>query len=170
MMMALLSDTERRELEQVVHNSRLAKQRVRGQALLWLDDGMTVQQVADLLGVHRRTVARWRDRYAERVRWSVSERLLDAPRTGRPPSGGLMIDQLLDEVIDLDPRLLGYRATTWTASLLCDYLDEVHGIDVSLKTVSRALKRLRIRWKRPRHALIRRSATWRQAKGGSKPA
>jgi len=29
-----------------------------------------------------------------------------------------------------------------------------------------AIQRLRIRWKRPRHTLALRPATWRQAKGG----
>lgn len=36
---------------------------------------------------------------------------------------------------------------------------------VSLRTVRRALRALRYRYKRPRLVLARRSPTWRQAKG-----
>jgi transposase len=73
---------------------------------------------------------------------------------------------LIAEVIDSDPRDLGYHATVWTAPLLREYLKQVHGIEVSRKSVSLALDRLRVRWKRPRHQLALRPRTWRQAKGG----
>ena len=77
---------------------------------------------------------------------------------------------MIDAVIDEDPRDYGYRCTVWTAPLLGRYLKEVYGIETSCKSVSRALDRLGIRWKRPRHRLGLRPDTWRQAKGGSKTA
>jgi hypothetical protein len=40
----------------------------------------------------------------------------------------------------------------------------------SERTIRRALRAMRYRYKRPRYVLARRSATWRQAKGGSKTA
>jgi len=43
-------------------------------------------------------------------------------------------------------------------------------LPVSRQSVSRAIARLHLRWKRPRHRLGRRPATWRQAKGGSNGA
>ncbi len=69
-------------------------------------------------------------------------------------------------MIDLDPREFGYQSTVWTAALLVVYLSDVHHIAVSQRSVSYALERLRIVWKRPRYDLARRSRTWRQAKGG----
>jgi transposase len=50
------------------------------------------------------------------------------------------------------------------------YLQDHHEVEVSCKTVSRAIARLEIRWKRPRHQLARRPDTWRQSKGGSNAA
>jgi hypothetical protein len=50
---------------------------------------------------------------------------------------------------------------------LRQYLEDVHDLSVSRQSVSLALVRLRIRWKRPRHHLALRTPTWRQAKGGS---
>ncbi len=73
---------------------------------------------------------------------------------------------LIAEVIDKDPREWGYHATIWTAALLVHYLKRAHGIEISEKSVSLAIDRLRMRWKRPRHQLALRPPTWRQSKGG----
>ncbi|MGZ3316046.1 MAG: winged helix-turn-helix domain-containing protein, partial [Isosphaeraceae bacterium] len=67
---------------------------------------------------------------------------------------------------DRDPRDFGYHSTVWTAPLLMRYLERVHGVAASRRSIGSALERLRIRWKRPRHQLARRPDTWRQAKGG----
>jgi transposase len=92
--------------------------------------------------------------------------LADAPRPGRPRAAGGGVDSQIAQVMDTDPRDLGYRATVWTAPLLVRYLRDHHAIEVSRKTVSRAIARLGIRWKRPRYQLALRPETWRQAKGG----
>jgi transposase len=91
---------------------------------------------------------------------------MDAARSGRPRTAHGIIDPLIDAAIDTDPRELGYRSTVWTAALLQAYLSEEHQIEVCSKSVSFAIARLQIRWKRPRHRLALRPGTWRQAKGG----
>ena len=60
--------------------------------------------------------------------------------------------------------------TGWTNALLRQYLADAHVLAVSRKSVSLALARLHIRWKRPRHELALRPETWRQSKGGSNAA
>lgn len=77
-----------------------------------------------------------------------------------------IIEPLIAKVIDCAPQALGYSATIWTVALLKHYLQHEHGIEVSDKSISRAIARLGIRWKRPRHQLALRPETWRQAKGG----
>jgi transposase len=76
------------------------------------------------------------------------------------------VDAWIAEVIDTDSRTLGYHQTVWTASLRVRYLRDHHELEVSRKAVSRAIARLNIRRKRPRHQLARRPDTWRQSKGG----
>ena len=94
------------------------------------------------------------------------QRLADAPRPGRPRAAGGSVDTWIAQVIDTDPRTLGYRSTAWTAPLPRQYLRDHHHIEVSRETVSRAITRLGIRWKRPRYQLALRPETWRQSKGG----
>jgi transposase len=163
----MLSTRQRIELETFMLHTPSAKERCRAQAVLWLDEGETADQVAELLHVSRQTVYNWAERYLQRQGLDISSRLGDAPRPGRPPTALGIIDPLIAEVIDTDPRNLGYHSTVWTAPLLGEYLKQVHGIEVSRKSISLAIARLRFRWKRPRHHLAQRSETWRQAKGGS---
>jgi transposase len=162
----LLSDRLRGELEHLLVHTPWAKERCRAQAVLWLADGEPVELVAELLHVSRQTVYNWVDRFQGRAGLDLRARLLDAPRSGRPPTALEIIDPLIAEVIDKDPREWGYHATIWTAALLVHYLKRAHGIEASEKSVSLAIDRLRMRWKRPRHQLALRPPTWRQSKGG----
>ena len=165
-----LSDRLRYEREEIVCHTPSAQERCRARALLGLADGSGVEEVAERLHSSRQTLSNWVGRSRERDDLGVRARLLDAPRPGRPPSAGGLIDRLIVCVIDGDPRVLGYHSTVGTAPLLCRSSWDYHEIEVSERTVGRAIDRLRIRWKRPRHELARRPATWRQSKGGSRPA
>jgi transposase len=162
-----LSPTDYHNLLEVAHSTHDPRQLHRAQALLWLYAGDTVDEVATRLFVTPRTVFRWCSHFHTRQALALPERLADGPRRGRPKTVSGIIDTLLSEVIDGDPRQWGYHATVWTAPLLRQYLRDVHPLQVARRSVGLALARLDITWKRPRYALARRAPTWRQAKGGS---
>jgi transposase len=166
MALLALSARQRGELEDVVSHTPLAKERCRAQALLGIAEGSDVGEVAESLQVSRQTVYNWLSRFRERAELDLRARLLDAPRLGRPRAANGAIDERVAAVIDGDPRKFAYHATVWTAPLLSRYLRDHHAIEVSDRTVSRAIDRLGIRWKRPRHELALRPETWRQSKGG----
>jgi len=159
---------ECRQLLDLLDHPQDARQLRRAQALVWLHEGRPVPRVAALLRVDPRTVYNWVYAFQQRTDLDPVARLRDAPRSGRPPTALGLIDPLIDAVIDDDPRDYGYRSTVWTAPLLQRYLEGVHAIATARKSVSRAIARLGIHWKRPRHRLGLRPDTWRQAKGGSK--
>ena len=157
---------ERRQLLDLLGHPQGARQLRRALALVWLHEGRPVPRVAELLRVEPRTVYNWVYAFQRHTDLDPVARLRDAPRSGRPPTALGIIDPLIDAVIDADPRDYGYRPTVWTAPLLQRYLEEVPAIRTSSKSISRAIARLGIRWKRPRHRLGLRPETWRQAKGG----
>jgi transposase len=161
-----LNSKQRITLEKIISVSRDARQVMRAYALLWLDEGDSVDEVAQRLGVSRQSVYNWAWRFSQRNDDSFSLCLADAPRSGRPCTAKGIIDPLIDGIIASDPRRLGYRSTVWTAPLLVAHLKSEYGIEVSTDSVALAIARLRIKWKRPRHHLAMRSPTWRQAKGG----
>ena len=61
----------------------------RGQALLLMADGVSVSDTAMLLGAHIRTVYEWRQRFIGAA--DPAAKLVDAPRSGRPPSLSLSL-------------------------------------------------------------------------------
>lgn len=165
-----LSDKEYHQLVAVARSAHNPRALQRAQALLWLSAGDDVTEVAQRLFVTPRTVYRWVHRFQQYAHLAMGTRLGDRPRSGRPRLAGEGIETLLTPMLAEDPRQPGYRSTVWTAALLRQYLHDVHRLEVSQRSVSRALARLGITWKRPRYDLARRSATWRQAKGGSNAA
>lgn len=165
-----LTDKERIELEYLLTLHVESHQYQRALALILLDDGMSVDEIADQLHVSRQFLYKWVARFQQRRDLSPSDRRLDAARSGRPVSCCGIIDPLLDAVIDLDPRDYGFNSTVWTAELLRDYLRREHQQEASFRSIGYALSRLHIRWKRPRHVLGRCDPFWRQAKGGSNGA
>ena len=140
----------------------------RSQALLWLHQGESAAAVATRLGVSRQLVYYWIGLFHRDTPADLASRLAIESRQGRPPTLKGVIDPLIDEVIDHDPRLFDYNSTVWTASLLSYHLQSEHGYVASVSSVRLALARLELTWKRPRHRLALRSPTWRQAKGGLK--
>ena len=138
----------------------------RAQALVWLVEGEPVVEIAERLNVSRQSVYNWAQRSQQRGDTELLQRLGDGDRSGRPCTARGRIEPLIAKVIDCDPQAEGYSATIWTVALLKHYLQHRHGIEVSDKSISRAIARLGISWKRPRHQLALRPKTWRQAKGG----
>jgi transposase len=162
-----LSSKERQLLETFTVQTSRAKALRRAQALLRLDEGESVEEITQRLAVSRRTVYYWVEHVARGEELEGASRLADALRSGRPPTARGIIEPLIAEVIEAAPREWGYRSTGWTAPLLRQYLGEYHQVETSRRSVSDALERLGIIWKRPRPELSRCSPTWRQAKGGS---
>lgn len=161
-----LSYRERVALGGLAAHTEDAKVFCRANALLWLDDGESAEEVAERLRVSRQTVYNWAIRFQRRGELDIFARVADGPRRGRPRTVHGIIDPLIEEALDQNPEDFGYNSTIWTAPLLAQYLVEECGIEVSCDSVSLAIRRLRIRWKRPRHHLTLCPDTWRQAKGG----
>ena len=167
MTLPTLDSTERKALEHLMTWTRDAQPLRRAQALLWWDEGESVAEIADRLRLSRQVIYTWITQFHARQGVAIAARGASGARRGRPrPLQGRM-ELLIAAVLMRDPRDLGYRSTVWTAPLLTQYLREDQALPVSRPSVSRALARLALRWKRPRHRLARRPATWRPAQGGS---
>lgn len=162
----VLHGRERACLEHVIKHTPGARERARAQAVLWVAHGQAIGDVAELLQVSRQTIHNWIERFQERE-GTLATCFLDAPRSGRPPAAAGRLPELLAQVFHQTPRDFGYQGTGWTAALLVAYLKDYQGLEVSTTTVHRVIADLGLRWKRARHRLTGRPATWRQSKGGS---
>ena len=75
---------ERVRLEHIISTSPDARQVMRAYALIWLDEGEPVSEIAPRLGVSRQSVYNWAIRVQQRDDIALHLRLADAPRRGRP--------------------------------------------------------------------------------------
>jgi transposase len=119
-------------------------------ALLELDRGAPLAQVAADLGVTRQTVYNWIERFEaggganalrERAGRGRLRRLSDAEQ------------RFLVWSLDQPPEALGYASVGWTTALLREHLATWMGVRVSDATLRRELHRLDYVWKRPRYVL-----------------
>lgn len=154
MSVVMLSPQERTALEQVVSSAVFMPGARRAQALLWLAEGKSMQEVASRLSVSRQTVYNWTASLQLRRRdTDIVTCLTDKPRSGRPsyrPRVAMVspqaIDSLIVSALGHAPRECGYRALLWTAKLLRQYLQDAHHVQVTIASVRAALARLEAPW------------------------
>jgi len=163
-----LTLSERRVLEKQIQQTKDVKVFKRAQALLWLTDGISVQEASKRLGVTRQTIYDWVSFFSNQCGMSVIDRLHDRPKSGRQPRKSQVVLQELDTLLNESPRQHGYLHAEWTSTLLKQALQREHDLDVSTRTIRHCLKQLHHVWKRPTYSLARQSPTWRQEKGGLK--
>jgi putative transposase len=119
-------------------------------ALLEVDAGRTVADVARSLGVTRQSVHNWIGRFGEA---GGARALADRYRGGRPATLGPDDVEGLIALLGGSPQHFGSPAANWTVPLLREHLRRATGADASEPTVRRQLRRLGYVWKRPRYVL-----------------
>jgi len=105
-----LTGKQRIELEHLLTRHTDSRLYQRAFALLLLDDGQSLEEVAASLRVCRQTVYNWAARFQPRHDLSLIQRLADVERAGRPVTVKGIVDPLIDAVIDSDPRDYGYNS------------------------------------------------------------
>jgi DNA-binding CsgD family transcriptional regulator len=91
-----LNSREIASLEILLTSSKDTRQLKRAQAILWLYEGDSVEDVAQRLRVSRQTVYNWVARFLARTDVSIDLRVADALRSGRPRTALEIIDSLID--------------------------------------------------------------------------
>lgn len=121
-------------------------------ALLEVDEGRAVQEVARELQVHRSNVYRWIERFAAEKRPEALER---KPGQGRPRQWTQEAEEWLAWALEKPPIAVGYAANGWTLPLLQGFLAGClpQMDDLSLTTLRRRLHEMGYVWKRFRYVL-----------------
>jgi transposase len=104
----VLSDEERGQLESWSRRPTSAQAVAeRSRIVLAAAEGLKNTEIADRLGVHRQSVTKWRNRFAEHR----LDGLVDEPRPGRPRT---LTDEKVDEVIARTLEASPQDATHWS--------------------------------------------------------
>jgi transposase len=146
-----LSAAQRRRLERELARTRDAALFRRILALLEVDAGCPVGEVAQRLRVDRRSVQRWIAQYR---RQPNVETLRHQPGQGRPRRWDQALEARLERALSQRPMDFGYVGTGWTVPLLQQWLAEDRpGPPLSVATLRRRLWERDYVWKRFRYVL-----------------
>jgi transposase len=145
-----LNTQQRRKLSEQAKQAKNARSVRRAIALLELDQGRPVAEVAATLGVTRQTLYNWRARLEAD---DVPRALLDRKGRGRRTAWTEPVRRFLDWSMTLPPEELGYASVGWTAAILLRHLETWASMRVSDTTLREQLHRLGYVWKRPRYVL-----------------
>lgn len=143
-----LSSPERLDLRRQLQSSDDARAVRRSHALLKLDRGEPVADVAGELGVSRQTLYNWKHWHK-----AASRGLSDASRSGRPSCWRPRYVRQLHRSMDESPRDQGFHAASWTSGLLQAHLLDRFDFEVSRRSIRRKLHDLGFVWKRFRYIL-----------------
>ena len=119
----VLTDDDRQTLSKwAVGRSTAVRLAERARIVLRAADGMMNKDIAVQVGTDRRTVSRWRNRFAALGLAGIQQ---DAPRSGRPaPERDRVARQILKATIETQPA----NATHWTTRTLAKHLGVSHSM------------------------------------------
>ena len=134
----------------------------RVQAVLWVAQGNTISEVAELTGVSGQTVYNWLQRYLACHQVAA---LAEAPRSGRPVTAPQITATQILQHLRCNPLHLGYRTTVWRVTLLAAHLRRQSDGPLRLHTLRWRMKALGLRCKRPRYFYEEKAPHRAQKKG-----
>src|SRR5262249_14351520 len=161
-----LNAWQRRRLRRQLRATRDARLDRRTLAILEVDRGRSVPDVATSLGVEPRTIYYWAEAY---LRGHDPAALADAERPGRPSLWAEGLRSQLRAAMALSPQDLGYFSADWTVPLLRDYLGDQGDVRPSDDTIRRGRRRLGYVWTRPRRGVGKTSGGPAAPPGGCPP-
>jgi transposase len=147
-----LNRRQRRQLRVQAKHARDAQSVRRAIALLELDEGRAVAEVATTLGVTRQTLYNWRARLEAE---DAPAALRDRSGRGRPTVWTEPVRRFVEWSMQQPSEDLGYASVDWTAALMQEHVKTYAGLRVSDTTMRALLHDLGYKWKRPRYVLQR---------------
>ena len=136
-----LSGRERRELDRYVKQGKPAARAVtRARILLLADEDYRDEEIMEVLGVSRPTVAKMRRKYQEQKGGKILELLHEAARPGQP----LKLDsRLAAHVASIACSEAPSGAARWTLRLIADRLVELNLVEtISRESIRQVLKKM----------------------------
>jgi len=143
----------RRRLERVVRKSRDKDYVRRALAILHLwETGGNVAEAAHRVRAARSSVYRWQSLFETYGEHGLSPQ----PRGRSDWKANEEVLEMLETIVEQDPRELGYLRSRWSSELLAVELARRCGVEVHATTVRRWLARLKFGYRRARPTLHRR--------------
>jgi transposase len=149
-----VTDAEQTELKRMTRQE-IGRVSQRAQMILLSAQRRTVPEIAIIFSISRATVRFWIRQFEA----AGPAGLYDEARSGRPPKVTRDAEATLLHLLERDPMQVDarYLATFWTTAMLVLVLATQLHLHVCRNTIRNALQRLKLRWRRPRLAMPRKT-------------
>lgn len=144
-----LTEEQQIEIEQAIKKHTDLRVRTRARIIRMLHLGHKRVEISQMLSISTGQVHYWHKRWQD----AGLPGLGDQPRSGRPKVTTDEYNRKLEEVLETDPKELGFAFNVWTKAKLLAYMHQVTGVMVHENTLSNRLKKLGYRYLRPKHDL-----------------
>jgi transposase len=139
-----LSDEEAQEVRQLAYARTAPARTVERARIVWLaSQGQHVPAIARELRLAEKTIRRWLERFNDR---GVAG-LVDAPRSGRPPTYTAEEASAVIAAVLSKPEDLALPFANWTLDRLVAYLHENKGIAMKRSRVDEIVLAEGVRWR-----------------------
>jgi transposase len=146
-----LPEHEVRSLEATFRTAADRRLRDRLQIILMAQRGRPHGQIADDLGVNRRTIPRWLNAYLD----GGLDAVLPRKAKGATPKVPAHLAQEIKAWVQEGPVKQGLDRANWTYAELADHLFKTKGIRASRSAVGRFCRKLGVRLYRPTYRFLR---------------
>lgn len=142
------TNEERQELKRMTRQE-IGRVSQRAQMVLLDEQGRIPTEIARIFDTCVPTVRFWLRRFSA----EGTAGLYDEPRSGRPPKVTRGVIESVGGMIRQDPAQQGYLATFWTVAMLILAVFKKLGLTLSPYTMRLMLRKMGLRWGRPRLAM-----------------
>ena len=127
------------EIENWINTNKISRKVLICQSIISLNNGATMSNVCDVLGVTRESVRLWKEQF----RQSGLQGVLKEKKVGKRSKLNAEKKEKLKNVVKLSPKRQGYKTKKWTGALIQNYAKKMWGCEISLRTAQVWLAKVR---------------------------
>ncbi len=118
------------EIEEWIRLTKISRKILICQSIISLNNGSSMQDVCDVLGITREAVRLWKEQFRKQGLQGV----LKEKKVGKRTRFNLDKKNELKRIVKLPPKRQGYKTKKWTGLMVQDYILKNWNMEISLRT------------------------------------
>ena len=127
------------EIEDWINTNKISRKILICQSIISLNNGVTMSNVCDVLGVTRESVRLWKEQF----RQFGLQGVLKEKKVGKRSKLNAEKKEELKKIVKLSPKRQGYKTKKWSGVLIQNYVKKMWECEISLRTAQVWLAKVR---------------------------
>ncbi len=125
-----LSDINVSEIEEWMRSNKFSRKIIICQSIISLNNGASMNNVCDVLGVTRESIRLWKDQF----RNNGLQGVIKEKKVGKRSKLNEDKKEELKKIVKLSPKRQGYKTSKWTGLLIQEFVLKNWKFKISLRT------------------------------------